>query len=94
MAQAEDESFFSDAPVVREEAPVVAGGLAELMASFEQRINALTQLRQGGAGRGDRVAGLTPELIKKLQSEGKCFRCKQSGHMKNECPQKPKSKNA
>lgn len=36
-------------------------------------------------GRGERIPGLTPELIAKLRKEGKCFKCKQSGHMKGEC---------
>jgi hypothetical protein len=45
----------------------------------------------GRPPRKDRIDGLTPEVIKKLQAEGKCFRCKEPGHMKNECPKKPKN---
>ena len=35
---------------------------------------------------------LSEEERKKLQSEGKCFNCKKTGHMYRECPTKPKPK--
>ena len=38
---------------------------------------------------------LTQDLVLQLQVplvEGKCFRCKKSGHMKRECPENSKSK--
>jgi hypothetical protein len=34
----------------------------------------------------DRVPGLSASDIQKLRSEGRCFRCKQKGHNKSECP--------
>jgi hypothetical protein len=46
---------------------------------------------KGGRYGKDRIDGLTPELIKSLQAAGKCFRCKEAGHMKNECPKKLKN---
>ena len=97
-AVAEDESFFVEWAATGDAKPNAS--LAELIASFDQRLNAISQMRQGGGGSskygGDKIQGLTPEMIKKLQAEGKCFRCKQPGHMKNECPNKnaSKSKNA
>ena len=35
---------------------------------------------------------LSEEERKKLQSKGKCFNCKKTGHMYRECPTKPKPK--
>ena len=35
---------------------------------------------------------LSEEERKRLQSEGKCFNCKKTGHMYRECPTKPKPK--
>jgi hypothetical protein len=93
ISAVEAESFFSDAPPTGDS---IAEALERMSASFEERLNALAQGQGrvgGGAPRVDRIAGLKPEDIKKLQAEGKCFRCKKQGHMKNECPQKPKSKN-
>ena len=64
--------------------------LAKLHA-VDQRLNALAF----GSGRSapprrenDRIAGLTPEKIAELRKAGKCFRCKEVGHMKNECPKR------
>jgi phage gp45-like len=42
---------------------------------------------------GDRVPGLKAGDIDRLRKEGKCFRCKKTGHMKSECPSTPKSGN-
>ena len=72
------------------------------LAAMDLRLNALMSASSssrgggnggGGRGRGDRIAGLDPATIKKLQAEGRCFRCKKPGHMKNECPDLLKSKN-
>jgi hypothetical protein len=60
------------------------------MEAMESRLNALS----GGGGFGrppagtpsDRVSGLKPGDISRLQAEGRCFRCKEKGHMKRDCP--------
>ena len=46
-----------------------------------------------GNTRGDRIPGLKPGDIDELRRQGRCFRCKKEGHMKNECPDRPKSGN-
>ena len=59
--------------------------------ALEHRLHAL--LSKGGAGpnrkKSDRVPGLQRGDIEKLMAEGRCFRCKQHGHMKSECTMKP-----
>jgi Ty3 transposon capsid-like protein/Zinc knuckle len=41
----------------------------------------------GGAGRGNgRVPGLTAADVDRLRAESRCFRCKEKGHMKRDCP--------
>lgn len=37
--------------------------------------------------RGNLIPGLSAADVASLQKEGRCFRCKQKGHMKNDCPQ-------
>ena len=62
---------------------------AALLAKFEaveKRLNALHTTGHRGAGRKDYTEGLTREDVGRLLAEGKCFRCKKPGHMKNECP--------
>jgi hypothetical protein len=66
------------------------------MESMEHRINALGQSGGfGDQGRREhdrsRISDLKPGDIARMQKEGKCFRCKKQGHMKNECPQRPKA---
>jgi hypothetical protein len=81
-----------------------ATAVLNALANMEARLNAFTtQAGQSRNGTGnstkfhgrhpprDRIAGLDAATIKKLQAEGKCFRCKEKGHMKNECPKKPKN---
>ena len=66
------------------------------MESMEHRLNALGS--SGGSSLGDgrrdhdrsRIPDLKPGDIARMQKEGLCFRCKRKGHMKNECPMRPK----
>lgn len=89
-----EQEFFSDQPPSgpsnqSDPQSALLAAIAELSSSFDQRLNALAQSRFGGSrtARGDRIGGLKAGEIEKLMAEGKCFRCKQKGHMKNECPQ-------
>ena len=60
---------------------------------------ALAQNAGGGSSNGkgnkkdDKIPGLKPGDIDELRRQGRCFRCKKEGHMKNECPDRPKSGN-
>jgi Ty3 transposon capsid-like protein/Zinc knuckle len=41
----------------------------------------------GGSGRGNgRVPGLSAADVDRLRAENRCFRCKEKGHMKRDCP--------
>ena len=66
--------------------------LAKVEAMVEHRLAALLQNAQRGGSNApgqraaDRVPGLKATDLEKLRSEGRCFRCKQKGHMKRECP--------
>lgn len=64
--------------------------------NMEHRLHAMSYNRNGNtagtnggnhssSSRNDRIPGLTSAEISSLRKEGRCFRCKQKGHMKNEC---------
>lgn len=69
------------------------------MESMEKRLNALHQSGSGSSSYADgrrnhdrsRIPDLKPGDIAQLQKDGRCFRCKKKGHMKNECPDPPKN---
>lgn len=65
------------------------------MEALDRRLNAISfggsSSSFGHRGRSDRIPGLTADEITTLRKESKCFRCKQVGHMKGDCPKKPKN---
>ena len=68
--------------------------LVAKLESMENRLAALNspsrppnKFTNNKSGSRDRIPGLTAADISALQKEGRCFRCRQKGHMKNECPQ-------
>jgi hypothetical protein len=74
----------------------VVGVLLAKMEAMEHRLLALAGSGSSGSSksfgnRADMVPGLKSEDIDRLRREGKCFRCKQSGHMKKDCPRRPKA---
>jgi len=79
----------------------VSALVSKMESVLDSRLNALfgaarNPSSNGGSARrfgGPPISGLKPGEIGKLMSEGRCFRCKKTGHMKNECPLAPKSKN-
>jgi Ty3 transposon capsid-like protein len=104
----EEQGFAPEVDEVEEKysnvAPSRSGGTSDLaqsalmskLDSMEQRLNALFQRGTTGsnpaAGNRDRIQGLKPGDISRLRAEGRCFRCGQKGHMKNDpsCPKRPK----
>lgn len=80
---------------------ITAAQLKEALAEQQKLFLAALQKVGGGssagAGKGSKkinqIPGLKPGDIDELRRQGRCFRCKAEGHMKNECPDRPKSGN-
>ena len=102
VGQGDPEEDFVDPPRFHDEPPAHPAGelqsalLAKLEA-MEHRIAALQGSSSGGGkpapsqkSSGDRVPGLQANDVARLQKEGRCFRCKKTGHMKSDCPNKPR----
>lgn len=82
----------------RESAGSLSGGvevspalLAKVEAMVQHRVAAMLQQTKDTQYRGnpnsnDRVPGLKASDIERLRAEGRCFRCKQKGHSKRDCP--------
>jgi Ty3 transposon capsid-like protein len=75
-----------------------AATIAALVSTaVEQRLNAMMSSTKPTHNKAfsSRVGGLKEGEIQKLMRESKCFRCKKTGHMKNDpsCPLLSKSKN-
>ena len=66
--------------------------MAKVEAIVQHRVAAMMQAKGGinFIGANDRVPGLKAGDIEKLRAEGRCFRCKQKGHSKRDCPKGPK----
>jgi len=66
--------------------------MAKVEAMVQHRVAAMMQGKSGinFNGANDRVPGLKASDIEKLRAEGRCFRCKQKGHSKRDCPKGPK----
>lgn len=78
-------------------APTGSDGLLAAMLSqmqlMQHQVSALASGRGSDSGNRDRIpsSNFKPGEIADLMKEGRCFRCKQKGHMKSECPKKPKN---
>jgi len=62
------------------------------MQLLQHQVSALAGGRPSDSRSRDRLpdSAFKPGEIAELMKEGRCFRCKQKGHMKSECPRKPK----
>ena len=87
------ESFLVDE---HEQSPPAVDAVGSLLAKIEVMQQTINSMQHGGGSSsrrdGDRIPGLKAGDIEALRKAGKCFRCKQTGHMKNECPQRSSSK--
>ncbi len=82
------------APAPASSTDSVVSALLAKMEAMEHRLLALASNNapsKSNGNRADMVPGLKPEDIDRLRREGKCFRCKQPGHMKKDCPRRPKA---
>ncbi len=75
-----------------EQSELSASLMAKVEAMVQHRVAAMMQAKGGinFNGANDRVPGLKASEIEKLRAEGRCFRCKQKGHSKRDCPKGPK----
>jgi hypothetical protein len=82
------EGFHEESAGVAPEADSLSPALlAKMEAMVQHRVAALLQGKEfPSRGFGDRVPGLKASDIDKLRAEGRCFRCKQKGHSKRDCP--------
>lgn len=94
----EDEGDHAAAPATAPSTDPVVSALLAKMEAMEHRLLALAGSAAGSktpskpfGNRDDMIPGLKSEDIDRLRREGKCFRCKQSGHMKKDCPRRPKA---
>lgn len=92
-----DDDDYDDAPppdsaASAPPAPAAPGAdmqtLLAQMQAMQHSFNTLQQRKPAPfrSASSDRVSGLKPGEIDQLQAEGRCFRCKQKGHMKRDCP--------
>ena len=83
------------APRFHEEPSAARESALAKLEAMEHRLAALSSKPPSSFSNksGDRVPGLRSGDIDRLMKDGKCFRCKQKGHMKRDCPQAPKSSN-
>ena len=94
LAQADDSTDFygsgdRDADVSTASAELSSALMAKVEAMVQHRVAAMFQSKEtsyGNRGANDRVPGLSASDISKLRAEGRCFRCKQKGHSKRDCP--------
>lgn len=90
----EDSEPAASAAATTPSADSVIRALLSKVEAMEHRLLALSAPASRALGNrgdsGDKVPGLKSEDIDRLRREGKCFRCKQSGHMKRDCPRRPK----
>jgi hypothetical protein len=93
LVQADDSTDFYDsgdhnADVSTTSAELSPALMAKVEAMVQHRVAAMFQSKETSSGRGsnDRVPGLSASDIAKLRAEGRCFRCKQKGHSKRDCP--------
>jgi len=91
LVQAEDSLDLYDAGDRGADASAAAADLspalmAKMEAMVQHRVAAMMQAKEPPRVFGDRVPGLKASDIEKLRAEGRCFRCKQKGHSKRDCP--------
>ena len=95
LGQEDMESKYDEPPVADRQFNVMNTMLSKLE-SLELRLNAFNQSSPSGSSAPrthdrSRIPDLKPGDIARMQKEGRCFRCKETGHMKNECPRRPKA---
>jgi hypothetical protein len=96
LMQAEDSSDLYDASDRDADSSAAAAAdlspalMAKMEAMVQHRVAAIMQAKEFPRVFGDRVPGLKASDIEKLRAEGRCFRCKQKGHSKRDCPKGPK----
>ena len=94
MGEQNESEVETSAPRFHDEPSRADSALQAMLAkmeALEHRVLAIAggggaSSSRGGRSGDQRVTGLKAGEIDSLMREGKCFRCKQKGHMKRDCP--------